>query len=67
MTKIQTMDLLKGRSLNWLANSSGIALATLRRRLIDPSGITMKEVLRIADALGTDPIEVFGTFKELTK
>ncbi len=40
-----------GMSMSTLAVASGIPLTTLRRRLDDDSGLTIKELVKIASAL----------------
>lgn len=47
--------LLNGWSINGLAEESGIAYSTLRRKLSDPDQLTMRELLKIADAQGRTP------------
>lgn len=42
-------------SINSLADATGIPYTTLRRRLREPNGLTMGDLLRIAAALEVSP------------
>ena len=48
------------RSERSVSLETGIPLATLRRRLVDPSTISVSELLRLAECLGTTPQELLG-------
>lgn len=52
--------LLDGWSINGLAEASGIAYSTLRRKLSDPEQLTMRELLKIAEAQGRTPEAVLS-------
>jgi len=48
-----------GLSENALAQKSGIALSTLRRRIRRPGDLTLGEVLALSETLGVAPESLF--------
>lgn len=50
------------RTQEWLANTTGIPMRTLARRLhrVNPSGTTLDELSRIAAALNTDVVSLLA-------
>lgn len=50
----------EGRSLTWLSETTGIAYKTLRRRMADPTQLTVRELGQIAAALHTEPHDFFA-------
>lgn len=53
--RIETIRKVKGRSVAWLSEDSGISYKTLRRRIYGaPEQFTLSELSSIARSLGTD-------------
>lgn len=54
-TRINSLREASGLSESRLADVSAIPRTTFKRRLVDPSSFTLREIERLASALGTDP------------
>lgn len=59
MDRLTALAEAAGLSENALAERSGIALTTLRRRRRRPSDLTLGEVLALSEALGVEPASLF--------
>lgn len=56
--RVQDAIAAQERSHKWLADKTGIALSTLRRRLVSGNEFTLNELLAISMALGVHPSEL---------
>lgn len=63
----QAKDPKEKRGILWLAESSGVSRTTLKRRMADEDGFTMRELVKVSTALGLDPHELVAHYFAETK